>query len=514
MEKSMKAGRRVPGGRRAFVTVYMAFAMLTLLPMVGLAIDFSVLYNVKARLQQACDAAAIGAGTEVQRSTNVNDPTQNANLRNAVLRFFNANFSPAPWSATQASYSSSITQDAVTKIRTINVTASYYVPMLFMRVLGIKGSTVAGQAIADLRFVNLMIVVDRSGSVDRTGSGSQTNPQIIEGDLNQFVGNSATSIFVNGRDVVGLVSFGGNYYVDFQPTTNFQTASPNIGTKINNIFFDNNSTNTGEGLYQAWYQLTQLNQTGALNVILLITDGRPSAFTGSFPVAAGSSCTNKTNKTGVIDGNVSSGGAYTGFPENPPLPVNGVIVVSPPCNMSAPFIASCESNTAYSLAPNSSGCAYASNFASVATDIPTIPALIGPIDHITGANVPYQTTFTSTSGYYSGGGTNVSSYTAVRYAAFNYAANVAAAIRTDTTYSPVIYSVGLNFNAASFPNEEPLDADFLAVLANDPSYTSAGKPNGVYQSGQTPGRYYDVTYSGLAAALSDITSQILRLAAH
>jgi len=488
----------------------MAFAMLTLLPMVGLAIDFSVLYNVKARLQEACDAAAIGAGTEVQRSTDVTDPTQNANLRNAILRFFNANFVPAPWNATQASYASSVTQDPTTKMRTITVTASYYVPMLFMRVLGISNSTVGAQAIADLRFVNLMIVVDRSGSVDRTGSGVQTNPQIIEGDLNQFVGNSATSIFVNGRDVVGLVSFGGNYYLDFAPTTNFQTASPNISTKINNIFFDNNSTNTGEGLYQAWYQLAQLNQTGALNVILLITDGRPSAFTGSFAVAAGSHCTSHANKTGFIDSNVSDGNPWQ-FPPPANRPVNGVLMVSPPCNMSAPFTASCEAST---VAANSGNCTYAGSPSSVATDIPTFPATIGPITNITGANVPYQTTFNSTTGYFSGGGTSVSSPTAVRYAAFNYAYNVAKAIRTDATYTPVIYCVGLNFNTASYPAEEPLDADYLATLANDQTYTSATAPNGVYTAGQTPGKYYDVTYSGLAAALQDITSQILRLSAH
>jgi hypothetical protein len=133
------------------------------------------------------------------------------------------------------------------------------------------------------------------------------------------------------------------------------------------------------------------------------------------------------------------------------------------------------------------------------------------------------TTFSSTTGYLPGGGTSLSSATAaksLRYAAFNYAWNVAQAIQKDTTYSPVIYCVGLNFDTSKYPNEEPLDPDFLAALANDPTYVSQGidakfaKGASVYTPGQTPGRYYDVTYSGLAAALEDITSQILRLAAH
>ena len=65
------------------------------------------------------------------------------------------------------------------------------------------------------------------------------------------------------------------------------------------------------------------------------------------------------------------------------------------------------------------------------------------------------------------------------------------------------------------------DDDYLATLANDPNYVtkaplgsiySAGQS--VYHAGQTPGKYYDVSYSGLGAALQDIAGQILRLSAH
>jgi hypothetical protein len=106
------------------------------------------------------------------------------------------------------------------------------------------------------------VVVDRSGSVGRTGSAGQTNPQIIAAALNQFVANSTTSIFVDGRDVVGVVSFGADYYLDYSPQTHFQTSAPSIGAAINNIRYNNSSTNTGEGLYQAWYQLVNLAQPG------------------------------------------------------------------------------------------------------------------------------------------------------------------------------------------------------------------------------------------------------------
>jgi hypothetical protein len=98
---------------------------------------------------------------------------------------------------------------------------------------------------------------------------------------------------------------------------------------------------------------------------------------------------------------------------------------------------------------------------------------------------------------------------------------VAQAIRQDTSLAPVIYCIGLNFDTSLYPSEEPLEADYLATLANDPNYVTKGTVGSiyaanqsVYRAGQTPGKYYDVSYSGLGAALQDIAGQILRLSAH
>jgi len=399
------AKRRLFGSRRAFVTVYIVFSTLTLIPVVGLAIDFSILYNVKGRLQAACDAAAVGAGSLVQRSTDVTDPTTIAAIQASILRYFNANFRPAPWRSSQASYSSTVTQDT-NKVRTITVTATYNVPMEFMRVLGINNSQVGAQAIAKIRFVNMIVVVDRSGSVSRTGGvGGVPNPTIIKNDLNQFVANSSSSIFVDGRDVVGLTSFGGNYNVDYGAQTHFQTATPNIGTAVNNLFFDtSNSTNTGEGLYKAWYQITQLNQPGSLNVILLMTDGRPSAFTADFNASSAPYCTDKTDKHGVITSPVSDGNPWQ-FPPPSSRTTSGIIKATPECTTGG-----CEPS---SFVTNSAGCKYFTTSATDAyMDFPTIPALLGPQDHNTGSPLPGTTTFNSTTGYFSGGGSNLQNATA------------------------------------------------------------------------------------------------------
>jgi len=500
-------------GRKGFVTVYMVFTMLTLIPMAGLAIDCTVLYNVKARLQAAVDAAALGAGAMLQSSTDLSNSTQVANIQDAAQRFFNANYPSGYWGTTQAYYSATPSQDPNTQVRTIYVHAEEYVPMLFLRVLRINSSTVAAQATSSVRFVSAMIVVDRSGSVVRGG-----NNVTIQNALNSFVVNTPSStpagqsLFVDGRDVIGMVSFGGttggiaNNAIDYPPVSNFRSGASKISTTITNIPFGNNGTNTAEGLYQAYQQLLTLNNTGALNVIILLTDGRPSAFTVTMTPTGSSTCTNKTAKTGFITANV----AYT-WPPPPPTTQGGQQGVDGSGNpvyvytfglynqlftgmYGSPCPSSCSD---MAFVANSGGCYYNSTNTNAYKDFPTFPATDVHGYSTTGPYYPGN----------NGNGQSLSDPAAVRYASFNVADNVATAIRQDTTIRPVMFVIGLNEPPAG---GEPLDADWLARVANDPNYiNSSGNP--VYQSGQTAGLYYNVTGAGLAAAFQDISAQILRL---
>ena len=57
---------------------------------------------------------------------------------------------------------------------------------------------------------------------------------------------------------------------------------------------------------------------------------------------------------------------------------------------------------------------------------------------------------------------------------------------------------------------EPLDADWLARVANDPGYKDTNG-NSVFQAGQSSGMYFNVSASGLGGAFQQIASQILRL---
>jgi hypothetical protein len=473
-------------GQKGFVTIYMVFAFLTLIPMAGLAIDLSVLYNVKGKLQAACDAAAIGAGVQLQRSTSMSDPTSIANIKDATQRFFNANYNQGYWGSSAISYSSTPSEDVNTKVRTIVVTAAENVPMLFLRVVGVNNSQVAASATISVRFVTMEIVVDRSGSVQRGGADTS-----IKNALTTFVANASTSYLVDGRDEVGMFSFGATTEEDLPLATNFRSGSPkNISTAISGLPFNNNPTNTVDGLYYAYQRLKTQNETGALNVIVLLTDGRPSAFTATLNIQT--NCTTKGNRTGVITANVG-----TAWPPLPPqslgsgINIMGLFIATPSPISGSPLNCS-SSDMCPVTSPSNTNCHYAADNTTLYQDIATFPgsdvhgnSLTGPV--------------------YQGEGQSLSDPRAVRYASFNAADNQATLIRQDTVIRPVLFVIGLNE-----PTGEPLDEDWLARVANDPGYKDSNG-NSVVQAGQTNGMYFNVTASGLAAAFQEIASQILRL---
>ena len=468
--------------RNGFVTIYVTFTCLILMPIVGLAIDFSVLYNVKARLQTAVDAAAVGSGTMLQASTDLNDITQVATIRDASQRFFNANYPSRYWGSTPLWYSSTASED-LSNVRTVYVKAGMSVPMLFMRVIGIRDSTVAAEAAVKVRFVSMMVVVDRSGSVVRGGADGA-----IRAALNQFITDPATSPFVDGRDVIGMVSFSGNSKLDLAPVVTFRSGASTFGSAVAGIPFSGN-TNTSEGLYQGYNQLRTLNNTGALNVIVLLTDGRPSAFSSDhFQVSAGSTCTDASDKSGFIAAYV--GADATQWPPPQVVP-NGWGIRAYGVHATTWGGAAGEAT----MAANLGGCAMSADAMQMPLDITDFPPPTGTENSRTGP-------------YYQGEGTRTDDPRAVRYAAFNAAYNMATTIRQDTTIRPVLFVIGLNEPPAA---GEPLDADFLVRLANDPVYTDVNGIS-VYQQGQTPGKYYNVNSADLGAAFQDIASQILRLA--
>src|ERR1039457_1779949 len=111
--------KRQKGFALIYVTMMAAFVLI---PMAGLAIDFGMLYNIKARLQTAVDAAAIGAGYMLHASTNLQDPVQIAAIQNAAQRYFNANYPPHYFGSTVTVYNAPPASSTAGKTITVNAT--------------------------------------------------------------------------------------------------------------------------------------------------------------------------------------------------------------------------------------------------------------------------------------------------------------------------------------------------------------------------------------------------------
>lgn len=346
------------------------------------------------------------------------------------------------------------------------MTASVTAPLYFMKILNFSSSTVQISATASRRDINVMLVLDRSGSMVDAGAIPS-----LQSAATEFVNQ-----FASGRDKVGLEVMGGGTYMAYSPSVNFETDSPNVPTLIGELV-GGGATNTSQALWLAYQQLVNLNEPGALNVIVLFTDGRPTAFTGSFPISSKSSCTSKTNKTAAIT-------YYVNNSQNPVA--NAGLFQYLDTSIT-------DVSTEGRVIADSSGCAYNNNQVWSATaenvtkDISAFPS-----QDIYGNG--------TATGYQPVTLTAVSNTATVDATSINAADSAATRIRADANLIPVIYTIGLG-GTSIYPPE----TSFMQRISNDPASSTfnSAEPAGLY--------VYSPDYTQLQAAFETIASQLLRL---
>jgi Flp pilus assembly protein TadG len=471
---------------------------VVLLPLVGLAIDGTILYLVQAKLSAAVDAATLAAARSL--SVGLDLPAQTASAVATAQSFFSANFPTGYWNTSNLSLSTSVAQTA-NKTRTVTMQTSVSVPLTFMRLLGQTQSTVGAQGQASRRDVVMVIVLDRSGSMANAGvCGTMISA------AENFVG-----YFANGQDELGLVTFADGPNLTYAPTLDFDSNSPSLTTAISAVQCYGD-TGSAAALNMAYTQLQAVNEPGALNVIVFFTDGHPNGVAANFPVKTAadnrygvyssgannyntvvgdpkSSCSSSANKAGVVS-------QWSGEPA-PSVGYTGGLIATTTAS---------ANTTSVQLAPSvDSQCAMYSNPSNLniqinmREDIAYIPAL----DLYNNATTGYQS-FASGDLYPGGnpymGQIRVDTPTAVVTASLNAADNQATAIRNDPNLIPVIYSIGLGGTVA-----EPIDATFMERISNDPR-------SPIFNASQPAGEYfYSPTATDLGGVFQQVASEILRL---
>lgn len=267
----MKRQRVLTNKERGFVLLAGSLMLLFTIPMVGLAIDAGFMYVVKARLAAAADAAALAAARQLSLGQTV--AAQEANAVARAQAFFAANYPATMYNTTNRTLSATVAETGF-RTRTVTVTASVDAPVFFTRLLNHSNTTVVGTVgKASRRDVNVMMVLDRSGSMNGNGGCAA-----MRSAANAFV-----DLFAHERDVLGMITYGISYSLSYSPTKYYKNGTPTLPSKINSISCSG-GTGISQALFQGYQQIVNLNEPGALNVILLFTDGIPNTVTANFPV--------------------------------------------------------------------------------------------------------------------------------------------------------------------------------------------------------------------------------------
>ena len=161
-------------------------------------------------------------------------------------------------------------------------------PTTVVGVLGQLQTDVSAMGEAIRRDLDVMLVMDTSGSLAPPISPSSTFPTLKNAAINDFVNKFSAGA---GGDRVGLVSFASGAVIDVPinktSTRGFTRAT--VNSAINNLSAQG-ATASAEGMRKGFAELEAVPAAvrSSLRVILFFSDGAPNIINGSFPRSSGS----------------------------------------------------------------------------------------------------------------------------------------------------------------------------------------------------------------------------------
>lgn len=250
------------------VIVLMTGAMLTLLGVVGLVLDVGIHLEEKRQLQNAVDAAA-HAGAQMLPDTG--DAATQANT------YFEAN-RPDGSAALAISYPTPDREQ-------IEIVGTVQVNYTFFALFGRDSATITARAVAGAQSTDIVLALDRSGSMCRDSHFLTSNCPAPPPDHEPMTSvkaaaNGFADLFEPGYARVGLVSFASTSSIDQTASTNFGSGSA-LESAVNNIY-PGGSTNIGDAIDDAHYNVLNGSETraDAIKIVVLLSDGVPNRCAG------------------------------------------------------------------------------------------------------------------------------------------------------------------------------------------------------------------------------------------
>lgn len=170
--------RQVAGSERGNVLPIAAMGLLIAVIVVGSAVDLGRNYLVREQIQSACDAAVL-AGRRTVTTAGFD-----AASKTAATSYFNTNFNDA----IQGTRSTTFTVTSPDNGQTVNATATTILDTLLMRIVGKDNFPISVTCASSMGVGNadVMMVLDTTGSMDFTLSGSQTRIQALRAAMKNF----------------------------------------------------------------------------------------------------------------------------------------------------------------------------------------------------------------------------------------------------------------------------------------------------------------------------------------
>ena len=246
---------RLRSDQKGTVLALVAILSIVILALTGAVIDMGLGYLSKAQLSRAVDAGVL-AGAR--------------NLRNGPVVAEAQALALAETNGVSAGGGASVSvgfgQDADGE-NTVSMTATRPMPTIFIRAVGMNQLNVGSTATAAVPPVDLLLVIDQSGSLGSVGAWDDLQDAAVE-----FVDHFDDTI-----DQMGLVSFNVRGTERHQISNNFTLSIQNDITAMTSVGW----TNYGEGLRLAYNQITGgAVRARSTKVVVFFTDGRPTAFRG------------------------------------------------------------------------------------------------------------------------------------------------------------------------------------------------------------------------------------------
>jgi Flp pilus assembly protein TadG len=261
LDRIRQALRNERGSILLFVTV----GIVVLLGMAGLALDSGWAYIRKAQLSRAVDAGVLAAARSLRSGRAVAEQQAIAVAAANGITLGEGGIS----------YGIQFGSNARGE-QTVSMFARRPVPTLLMRVLGFKSVGVRSVAVAAVKPVDLVLVLDQSGSL-RQEDCSNAAPGVTAWTCLVDASKSFVDQFHNGIDQMGLVSFQLRAGHRFHLSHGFKAPIKNDIDDMKPV----GDTNAGDGLRLALEQLqSEAVRDHTVKVVVFFTDGRPTAFRG------------------------------------------------------------------------------------------------------------------------------------------------------------------------------------------------------------------------------------------